>query len=772
MRSYTYLLFGLFFLAVATLNARFHPDVIRKIDLTMAHAIHEKKIPGGILWIRHDLKSWQKAYGLRAIEPKAETATLGTIYDMASLTKVLATTPAILILAERNMLELNSSVSKYIPGFTGEGREAVTLKHLLTHTSGLRPGLSLRENWHGSTAAINLACHESLQQLPGKKFIYSDINFILLGDIVRRVSGKPLDEFANDEIYLPLKMRDTGFNPATSSQPRIAPTEKVNGQMLRGKVHDPTARRLGGVAGHAGVFSTAADLARFAGMILAEGQLDGVRILSKQSVQLMASVQTPAGMRDRRGLGWDIHTGYSSPRGNLSSNESFGHTGFTGPSLWIDPSTKSFWILLTNRVHPEGKGAVVPLRRTLGTLAVEAVANYRPKVLNGIDVLRRLNFDPLKNLRIGLITNHTGTDAMRNPTIDILHQSRKVNLLALFSPEHGIRGTQDAEISDSKDPATGIPVYSLYGKTKKPIKEQLTNLDALVFDIQDIGCRFYTYMATMGNCMETAADNRKKFFVLDRVNPLGGDIINGPLLADTPSFVRYHNIPVRHGMTAGELAQMYNKEKGWGANLTVIPLKGWRREMLQDATGLPWRNPSPNMRSLTEAVLYPGVGLLEFCKISVGRGTNTPFEIIGAPYINDLHLAQVLNAKNLSGITFLPIRFIPDASKFHGQECGGINLVITNRKEFNAVATGLQIAAILDELYPENFDLEKVNTLLGHPIILKEIQEGRPIEKILDRLGADEAKFRKRRREFLLYPETKMELKDLLKIRILGQEIP
>ena len=272
--------------------------------------------------------------------------------------------------------------------------------------------------------------------------------------------------------------------------------------------------------------------------------------------------------------------------------------------------------------------------------------------------------------------------------------------------------------------------------------------------------------------METAAKRRIKFFVLDRINPLGGDIINGPLLADKPSFVRYHNIPVRHGMTAGELAKMYNKEKSLGANLTVIPLKGWRRNMLQDATGLPWRNPSPNMRSLTEAVLYPGVGLLEFCKISVGRGTNTPFEIIGAPYIDDLYLAQVLNSKNLEGVTFLPIRFTPNASKFTGKECGGINLVITNRDEFNAVATGLQIAATLHEIYPEDFDLEKVNTLLGHPNILKEIDSGQSIEKIREGMVVDEAKFRKRRRQYLMYPESQMGLNDLLKIRILGQELP
>ena len=568
-------------------------------------------------------------------------------------------------------------------------------------------------------------------------------------------------------------MHDTGFLPATALTSRIAPTEAIAGKMLRGTVHDPTAHRMGGVAGHAGVFSTATDLAHFARMILGGGQIGGVRILSSKSIRLMTSAQTPPTLRDKRGLGWDIHTGYSSPRGNLFPVGSFGHTGFTGPTIWIDPASRSFWLLLTNRNHPDGKGAVVSLRRKLGTLAAEAVADYRPQVLNGIDVLLRQNFEPLKNLRVGLITNHTGTDARRIPTIDLLHQSRRVKLLALFSPEHGIRGTEDiAQIENTKDPVTGLPVYSLYGKTKIPLPGQLANLDALVCDIQDIGCRFYTYIATMGNCMEAAASAGKRFFVLDRVNPVGGNIVNGPLLADTRTFVRYHDIPVRHGMTAGELAHMFNAEKKLGVNLTIIPVVGWRRDSFHDATGLPWRNSSPNMRSLTEAILYPGVGLLEFCKLSVGRGTDTPFEVIGAPYIDDLHLAQLLNNKKLPGISFLPIRFSPDASKFKNQQCGGVNLVLTDRVKFRAVETGLHIAATLHQLYPDNFDLAKVNTLLGHPGILQEIRAGKPIESLLRTLAADEAKFRKRRRPHLLYPESKMELQDLLKIRILGQELP
>jgi CubicO group peptidase (beta-lactamase class C family) len=443
-----------------------------------------------------------------------------TIFDAASLTKVLATAPAIMLLVERGQIKLDERVQTYIPQFTGDGKEAITVRQLLTHTSGLPEDVSTRPKWQGTETAIRMACAMKLKAPPGTEFRYSDINFFLLGEIVGRVSGLPLNEFCAREIYGPLKMTDTGFLPAQSKIPRIAPTEMTDGVMLRGLVHDPTSRYMGGVAGHAGIFTTAADMARFARMMLNLGELDGTRIFQPKTVQMMTSVQTPPGMDDRRGFGWDIDTGFSSPRGNLFPLGSYGHTGFTGNAFWIDPHSKTFFIFLSNRVHPYGKGSVVPLYRAVGTLAAEAVMDFdfafvpdalppfprkpglraaageesahAPRVLNGIDVLVKENFAPLKGLRIGLITNPTGKDCHRYPTIDLLRNAPGVELRMLFGPEHGLYGNLDEPVSDAADEHTGLPVFSLYGNRRAPAPEQLAQLDALVFDIQDVGCRFYT----------------------------------------------------------------------------------------------------------------------------------------------------------------------------------------------------------------------------------------------------------------------------------------
>jgi uncharacterized protein YbbC (DUF1343 family) len=463
-------------------------------------------------------------------------------------------------------------------------------------------------------------------------------------------------------------------------------------------VHDPTARRMGGVAGHAGMFTTAADLARFARMILRRGELDGVRILDPKTVDLMTRVQSPPGL-PARGLGWDVDSSYSSPRGAWFPIGSFGHTGWTGGSLWIDPFSQTFVVFLSNRNHPTGVGNVVALRRTLGTLAAEAVRGFnflhvpgaiapgrgvitgaRPpevtgvhdRTLTGIEVLAREQFKPLRGLRVGLITNQTGIDRSRRSTIDILHHAPDVKLVALFSPEHGIRGVLDEKVGDSRDEKTGLPIYSLYGATRAPSAEQLANCDALVFDIQDIGCRFYTYISTLGECLTAAGKTRKKFFVLDRPNPVGGTRVEGPMLAGARSFTGWHEIPVRHGMTVGELAKMFNAERSLGADLTVIECEGWERGQWFDETGLPWVNPSPNMRSLSAAALYPGVGLLEFCNLSVGRGTDRPFEKVGAPYVDDQALARELNAAALDGVRFVPIRFTSisvSRSRGHSRKC-------------------------------------------------------------------------------------------------------
>jgi uncharacterized protein YbbC (DUF1343 family)/CubicO group peptidase (beta-lactamase class C family) len=761
------------------------------MDAVINQAIAEKRCPGGVLWFEHRGVAYHKAYGHRALVPTSEPMTEDTIFDAASLTKVIACTPAIMLLVERGQIKLDASITNYIPEFAGDGKELITVRHLLTHTSGLRPDIETKSDWHGQQAAIQKACEEKLQTPPGTAFRYSDINFFLLGEIVHRVSRMPLEEFVARNIYRPLKMTDTGYLPPKSKLPRIAPTEVVDGKPWRGTVHDPTARHMEGVAGHAGLFITASDLARYARMLLNEGSLNGTRVLKPETVRLMLSVQTPASVSVRRGLGWDIDSGYSGPRGNIFPLGSFGHTGWTGTSIWIDPFSQSFLIFLSNRNHPDENGNVGRLRSQLGTLAAEAIKDFnfasvpgalaarneessagadqpRPRrtrasvspstreekakrrTLTGADVLERDGFARLKGLRVGLITNHTGHDRERNPTIDLLYNAPGVKLTVLFSPEHGIRGTADEQVSDSYDEDTGLPVYSLYGKTNKPSLNQLTNVDALVFDIQDVGCRFYTYTATMGLTLEAAAEHHKKYFVLDRPDPINGVAIEGPVQTGKPTFVAHHPVPLRYAMTIGELAELKNADLKEKADLTVIKLENWRRDEWFDETGLPWSNLSPNMRTLDEAILYPGIGLLERA-LSVGRGTDTPFEIIGAPYVDDVKLAEELNNADLPGVRFMPVRFTPKASIHRDKPCAGVSILLTDRNRCNAVDTGIVIAKTLCRLYPNQFSVKKMAHLLVHEPTLEAIRADKSLEEIHALWKTDLDTFSARRAKFLLY---------------------
>ena len=737
----------------------FRTEKLAAIDAAINIAIAEKKAPGAVFWLERRGQNYHKAYGQRALEPQPEPMTQDTIFDAASLTKVLAATPAVLLLVERGQIKLDATATSSGPECRGDGKEGITIRQLLTHTSGLRPDVSLKPAWAGYDTAIALACAEKTNSAPGTAFRYSDINFFLLGEIVQRVTGRKLDEFLTREVYGPLKMRDTGFRPSTNRLARIAPTERGEDGLLRGVVHDPTARRMGGVAGHAGLFTTAADVARYARMMLRGGELDGARIFQPETVQLMTTIQSPDRVAAKRGLGWDIDTPYSRPRGQLFPLGSFGHTGWTGTALWIDPASQTFWILLSNRVHPDGQGNVLALYTALGTLAAEAIDGFdwaaagsvnRVETLNGIDVLVKQNFAPLRQLRLGLIANHTGMDNRRHPTIDLLKNAPGVELRALFSPEHGIRGELDEKIGDSVDEKTGLPVYSLYGERRAPASNQLAGLDALVFDIQDIGCRFYTYPATMRNCLEAAAKAGLKFFVLDRVNPINGVGVEGPIYRGEPQFIAWHSVPLRHGLTVGELARMFNQERGFQADLTVIPLEGWTRATWFDETGLPWKNPSPNMRSATAALLYPGIGLHETA-LSVGRGTGTPFEVVGAPYIDDLQLARALNQARLPGVRFVPVRFTPSASTFKDQPCGGAALIVTDRERVAPVDVGLTLALVLQRLYPNEFALAKFNTLLQHPPTMEAIRAGRTLESIKTDWADELEQFKKRRAAFLLY---------------------
>ncbi|WP_243302215.1 exo-beta-N-acetylmuramidase NamZ domain-containing protein [Geothrix oryzisoli] len=740
----------------------FNDQGIADIRAALARAIEDKVTPGAVYWCGHGSEDRHWAQGHRAVVPAAEPMTEDTIFDVASLTKVVATLPSVMLLVERGKVDVDAPVRTYLPEFH---HPEITVKHLLTHTSGLPPGLPKDEvhpDWHGYEEGIRRACACAPDLPPGLVVRYSDLNFILLGEIVHRVSGHRLDAFAEREVFSPLGMRSTRFRPEAGRVDRIAPTERdQDGTMLRGVVHDPTARRMGGVAGHAGLFTTAADLAKYARFMLHGGP-----VLQRKTLQAMQRVQTPATVYDRRGLGWDIDSAYSRPRGSLFELGSFGHTGFTGTAIWMDPATDSFFILLTTRLHPDGKGDAKPLYSEIGTLTAKAIGltarkdsgcfarapQEVPTVLNGIDVLKRQKFAALQGLRVGLVTNRTGIDNERNATIDLLREAPGVRLVRLFSPEHGIRGELDQEgIPDALDTRTGLPVISLYkGSQRAPSSEDLADLDALVFDVQDIGCRFYTYIATLKGCLEAAAKSGKAFILLDRVNPIGGALVEGPALPSDLSFTACHPIALRHGMTVGELARMFNAELSLHARLRVIELQGWRRRQWFDATALPWESPSPNMRTLNAAALYPGIGLLERA-ISVGRGTGTPFEVVGAPYINDRVLASELTKLGLPGVRFIPERFTPTTSRFKGEACGGVRLVLVDREALRPVELGLAIALTLHRLYGEAFDLQRFDDLLKDDATLGLIRSGKGWKEIVASWEPSRTGFLKRRQPFLLY---------------------
>ena len=390
----------------------------------------------------------------------------------------------------------------------------------------------------------------------------------------------------------------------------------------------------------------------------------------------------------------------------------------------------------------------------LGSGIVSGVfpAEFAPRVLNGIDVLVQQGYTPLSGKRVGLITNHTGRAADGTSTIDLLFRSGVCKLVALFSPEHGIRGVVDGKVSSSMDEETGLPVYSLYGETQRPTPEMLKGIEVLVFDIQDIGARFYTYVTTLAYCMEEAARAKIPFYVLDRPNPIGGVKVEGPMLdADKRSFIGYMPLPVRHGMTIGELAQYFNAENKTGADLRIIEMTGWKRNFYFEDTGQLWVNPSPNMRSLLEAVFYPGVALLESSNVSVGRGTDRPFEIIGAPWIEPTRLAADLNAARIPGVKFVPLYFTPTSSTHDGQKCGGVNLHLTDREKFNSVLTGLHLVSALHKLYPGKFQVDKVLRLLGSERALDAIKEGQLPAQVLREATLEMKAFLATRQRALIY---------------------
>lgn len=748
------------------------------VDAIIEDAIREDRLPGAVVVIgsRGEIVH-SKAYGFRALKPRRETMTLNTIFDVASLTKVVATTPCIMRLFEQGKLRLNNPVNRYLPELEG-GKSGVTVRNLLTHFSGLRPDLDLNPPWSGSDTGVRKALAEVPVAPPGARFIYSDINFLLLGEIVRRLSGLSLAEYARKYVFEPLGMRETGFEPARSLQPRIAPTEIVKGRLLRGVVHDETARNMGGVAGHAGLFSTAADLCRFAFLMVNGGSLGKVKLFEPLTTLKFTTPQSPPDQPILRGLGWDIDSGLSGNRGELYPIGSYGHTGFTGTSLWIDPASASFVLLLANSVHPHRRPAITPVRGKVATAAAAALGVLTPGVavtgynetltgagvhrvvarnaatLTGVDVLEEEKFARFAGQRVGLITNHTGLDRQGRRNADVM-LAAGVRLTALFSPEHGLQGGEDREgIEHGRDAATGLPVWSLYGETRKPTPEMLRDLDALVFDIQDVGARFYTYISAMALAMEASAERGIPFFVLDRPNPITGTHVEGPLLdPDLRSYVgHFAGLPLRHGMTVGELARLFNAQNKPSADLHVVAMKNWQPGDWFDSTGLLWIDPSPNLRSLTAALLYPGVAMLEASEdYSVGRGTDAPFEQIGAEWIDGPALAARLNAQFIPGLRVYPVRFKPASSKLAGRWAQGVRFLVTDREAFDSVRLGLEIAVAFQALYPQRLKLAVNEKLIGDRNTIAALASGASAQIVQQQWEEPLKAFLKVRERHLLY---------------------
>ena len=769
------------------------------IDRIIDGSIAARKFPGAVVIVGHNGRVvFHRAYGNRSLMPQPEPMTEDTVFDVASLTKVLVTAPAVMQLYEQGKFLLNEPVSKYLPAFAASDKGDITIRQLLTHYSGLAPDVALDDAWEGKQEGLRRAFESVPVTPPGVQFRYSDINFITLGALVEKLSGLSLDQYEARYIAEPLGLRQTRFLPPESWRDRIAPTQyDEHGVMLRGVVHDPTSRRMGGVAGHAGLFSTAGDVAVFAQNLLDRLAGRPSRFPLKQlTLEKMTIPEQPATAVAMRGLGWDIDSPFSSNRGELFPVGSFGHTGFTGTSLWIDPSSDTYVVMMANAVYPNGPTGITAIRAAVATATATALGLHddrgalaarltgynesltgmrlRPErngsVLTGIDVLEANHFAPLSaiaathggSLRIGLLTNQTGLDARGRRTIDVLAHDAEtavpgLRLKLLFSPEHGIQGALDKEgIGNSTDAATGLPIVSLYGATpaeRRPSLDTLRSLDAVLIDLQDAGVRFYTYESVVRYFLEAAGQTGTEVIVLDRPNPIGGSFVQGPVSdAGRNSYVDVAPLPVRHGMTLGELARYLNGEFTLHAPLSVIAMQGWQRGDWFDDTGLTWTNPSPNLRSVQEAILYPALGLIETTNISVGRGTDTPFEYVGAPWIDGRALAHALNARFLPGVRFVPVIFTPQPPyPYANQLCHGIELIVTDRNVVDAPDLGLEIAAQLHKLYPDQYHLEKIDTLLANHAVLDALMAGRDSQRVAEDWQQDLRAFETKRKPYLLY---------------------
>jgi uncharacterized protein YbbC (DUF1343 family)/CubicO group peptidase (beta-lactamase class C family) len=705
------------------------------LERALKDAVTASKVPGAVAYVGNlDSTFFHGAAGARQIVPKALPAKKDTPYDLASLTKVVATTTSIMLLYEKGDIELDAPVSEYlpIPAF-----RKFTIRHCMTHTAGLHPGMPLYKDANSLNEMLQRYSSVELTWTPGSRRRYSDVGFMILGRVVELVGRQPLNLFAKKHIFDPLKMAHTSFNPPKEWADTCAATEdcKWRGGVIVGKVHDENAYAVGGVSGHAGLFSTAPDLATFCRAFMSG------EILKASTIAKMTKLgQTP--FYPWQGLGWKIDPWTCGSEGFLPSRSAIGHTGWTGTCIWMDLKKGLFSILLANTCHPSRNSHDTKMLRHDFHAAI--AREYYPNTSNthgGLDRLVWDEFEPVKKKRIAVLANQSSVDQLGRPILDVLALEPTVRVCMAYSPEHGFRGTAEAGEHVNSE-AGKVPIISLYGKQKAPTPEELAKIDLFVADLQDVGVRCYTYMATLFRCLEACADAKKPVLLLDRPNPICGDIVEGPISEMPLSITCYAPIPTRHAMTPGELALFFQKNmlRGKRLDLTVYELDGWSRNLFFDQCALPWVPTSPNIPTAETALAYAGMCLFEATNLNEGRGTETPFYIVGAPWLDAAAAVKALRKGEKAGFTITTGLYVPKAipskasdPRYKGKSCKGVFIKIDDPRTARPFELALALLRVINRLHPDKCPIDgSIDTLIGSPEVRKALASGGSVSAIIE----------------------------------------
>ncbi len=712
----------------------------------LKRAVALSKAPGAVAFVGRagGETLLSAAEGMRQTTPVTEAATEDTLYDLASLTKQVCTTTSVMLLHEDGKLNLDQKVSEFLPI---PGLERCTLRQCITHTAGLAPFKPWQTEIHSPEDIVQRIAALPLSSPPGTRRVYSDLGFILLAQVVGQAAREPMDAFIARRVFKPLGMKRTLFNPGPELRKDCAATENCpwRKRVLKGEVHDERAFAMGGVAGHAGLFGTAPDLGLFCDALLSG------KILKPATLDEMLRIgQVPS--YPGQGLGWWLDPWTSGSTGYLPSRRAFGHTGFTGTCMWLDRDTGLYAVLLSNTVHPRREPRDnTSLRRTFYDGITFAHYPRRTNAHSGMDYLCRADFAPVAGKRAAILTNQSATDMLGRPDLEVFGLEPGVAFKAIYTPEHGLRGQAEAGKSVASEKTGATPVISLYGKQKRPTKDELRGVQLFVIDLPDVGSRYYTYMATMKDCLAACAESGVPVLVLDRPNPLGGTVLEGPIAKLCESAVCCAPIPARHGMTLGEIAQFFQRtvfEKS-KLKLEIQNVENWRRELMHPACALPWTPPSPNLPTFESALAYAGTCLFEGVNLNEGRGTDTPFLILGAPWMDNKAIVEAIDPVLATGFKLGTQVYIPkpipgksEHPEYEGKICKGIRLEVTDPEAARPFSLTVAVLVELVKRHKDQLQWKpSFDVLAGGPWLREQFMAGRPAADILSETAAELAAF-------------------------------